>query len=709
MQKLIACLPALATTALNGLMCWGINQMPGKSDLPIPQEAFFWVTVGSVAGIAFFSTQSSGTQRSSETTNRDWVVGLPPVIGSVVLFGLLKGSHLPSELSQYVGYASLLLFVMGTLLPTLMAFLKMRQTNIAIPANTITGLSPQEYKNRQALLNKVKNYWVKGVLEGSLSNRARIELGLEERLDAVQLDWETPEQPRRSLPKGTKAIDQFDKMGKACTLLILGAPGAGKTTTLLEIASELIDRAAQDITLPIPVVFNLSSWAATKKQTIAEWLVEELDSRYQIPQKIGYNWIKNEELLLLLDGLDEVGEERRNDCAIAINNFKQSHGITQMIVCSRIKDYEALSNRFQFQGAIFIEDLTPEQINDYFEKAGNNLQGLKAAWINDNVLQKLTQTPLMLSVIAIAYDQISVAELLQMPLKQKRKHLFDKYIQKMLERRQQNCKYSKEQIIRWLVWLAKQLRKESNTIFLVERINISHTNSQMDRIIYAMLHGLSMGVIMSLILSMIAGFSKDIIIAFLLISILTGFTWGIHNQQIQSLETIQWSIKKSRKYFYSITIAGAFLFTVSSIMIGLFQGFVLSIITYAIFFVVGSSGSNLDRTLTVNQGIWQSLTNGLLLSGIGFAGMIAFATITNIPLLKAGLLGLTFGLLQGLPGCIQHLSLRLIFCLRGYIPWNYARFLNYATERMFLHKVGGGYIFIHRLLLDHFASLESNE
>lgn len=703
MRKLIASLPTLMTTALNGLMCWGINQLPGKSDLPIPQELFFWLTISSVVGIAFFSTQSSGSQTTSETTNRSWVIGLPPVMGSVVLFALLKSGHLPSELAQYAGYASLSLFVIGTLLPTVRAFWETRKNNTVMPA-IATGINQQEYKNRQALLNKVKNYWIKGVLEGSLSNRARIELGLEERFDAVQLDWQTPEQPRRSLPKGTKAINQFDKMGKGCTLLILGAPGAGKTTTLLEIASELIDRAEQDITLPIPVIFNLSSWAATKKQTIAEWLVEELDSRYQIPQKIGSNWIKNEELLLLLDGLDEVSEERRNDCAIAINNFKQSHGITQMVVCSRIKDYEALYNRLQFQGAIFIKDLTLEQINYYFDKAGNKLQGIKAAWINDKVLQELTKTPLMLSVIAIAYDQISVADLPQMPLKQKRKHLFNKYIQKMLERRQQNCKYSKEQIVRWLVWLAKQLHKKSNTIFLVERINISYTNSQMDRIIYAMLHGLSMGVIMSLILSMIAGFSKNIIIAFLLISILAGFTWGIHNQQIQSLENIRWSIPKSRKYFYAITIAGAFLFAVSSLMIGVFQGFVLSIITYAIF-LFGSSGDNLDRTVTVNQGIWQSLKNGLLLSCMGFAGMIAFATITNIPLVKAGLLGLTFGLLQGLPGCIQHLCLRLIFCLRGYIPWNLARFLNYATERIFLHKVGGGYIFIHRSLLEHFASL----
>jgi hypothetical protein len=68
--------------------------------------------------------------------------------------------------------------------------------------------------------------------------------------------------------------------------------------------------------------------------------------------------------------------------------------------------------------------------------------------------------------------------------------------------------------------------------------------------------------------------------------------------------------------------------------------------------------------------------------------------------------GLSFGLLAGGgEACIKHFILRLILYLCGYIPGNYARFLDWATERIFLQKVGGGYIFIHRLLLEHFARM----
>ncbi len=54
---------------------------------------------------------------------------------------------------------------------------------------------------------------------------------------------------------------------------------------------------------------------------------------------------------------------------------------------------------------------------------------------------------------------------------------------------------------------------------------------------------------------------------------------------------------------------------------------------------------------------------------------------------------------------IQHYTLRVILWYRGHIPLNYIGFLNYASERVFLQKVGGGYIFIHRLLLEHFAAM----
>jgi predicted NACHT family NTPase len=40
--------------------------------------------------------------------------------------------------------------------------------------------------------------------------------------------------------------------------MILGNPGAGKTTTMLDLAQDLVMRSQQDCDYPIPLLLNLS-------------------------------------------------------------------------------------------------------------------------------------------------------------------------------------------------------------------------------------------------------------------------------------------------------------------------------------------------------------------------------------------------------------------------------------------------------------------
>jgi len=40
---------------------------------------------------------------------------------------------------------------------------------------------------------------------------------------------------------------------------------------------------------------------------------------------------------------------------------------------------------------------------------------------------------------------------------------------------------------------------------------------------------------------------------------------------------------------------------------------------------------------------------------------------------------------------------------KGRLPWNYAKFLDFTSDRLLMKKVGGGYVFFHRMLLEHFA------
>jgi len=67
--------------------------------------------------------------------------------------------------------------------------------------------------------------------------------------------------------------------------------------------------------------------------------------------------------------------------------------------------------------------------------------------------------------------------------------------------------------------------------------------------------------------------------------------------------------------------------------------------------------------------------------------------------------GLLGGLLYGGITYLRHHCLRYLLWRSGAMPWHYVRFLEEATERILLQRVGGGYRFIHPLFLDYFASL----
>jgi predicted NACHT family NTPase len=70
--------------------------------------------------------------------------------------------------------------------------------------------------------------------------------------------------------EGTQAVASGKSISEVVddvehSVLILGQPGSGKTTTLLTLVSELVARAEKQPALTIPVVLHLSSWVDPKK------------------------------------------------------------------------------------------------------------------------------------------------------------------------------------------------------------------------------------------------------------------------------------------------------------------------------------------------------------------------------------------------------------------------------------------------------------
>lgn len=150
------------------------------------------------------------------------------------------------------------------------------------------------------------------------------------------------------------------------------------------------------------MVFHLSTWAV-RRRPLADWLVDELRERYYVPRKLAQAWIDAEQVLPLLDGLDEVAPEHRVACVEAINTFRRQHPLVSLAVCSRVADYDTLPVRLELSGAVIIQPLSRVQIRSYLEQAGKPLAGVRTVLRDDETLWDLLETPLMLSIVALAY------------------------------------------------------------------------------------------------------------------------------------------------------------------------------------------------------------------------------------------------------------------------------------------------------------------
>ncbi|MCP4402277.1 MAG: NACHT domain-containing protein [bacterium] len=584
----------------------------------------------------------------------------------------------------------------------------------------------QAQRNRDAMLKLVKNIWVTGVLEHSLHGAVLLELGLEEKKEAVEHPWDMvlqmPDKPNRQLTPETPIGDVFNEMNQR--LLILGDPGSGKTTTLLELTRKLILQAEDDPAHPIPVVFNLSSWAG-KQQSIEGWLVGELNSKYNIPNKIACPWVEHDQLLLLLDGLDEVMANVREKCVYAINAFLQKHFVP-LVICSRTNEYENFNRKLRLQNAVCLQPLTPEQIGKYLCSLGPEFEAVRITIEEDPPLHELAQSPMMLSVMTLAYQGAAIEDIQVIDsLEERRKHIFNAYIRNMFKRRSANKRYLPQSTVRRLSWLAQKMQEHSQTVFLIERLQPTwlptFTHIQYGGVLLALLVGMVVGMLWGVL----AGLS---------VGLFCGLIWVRTMQKIEPIETLKWSWNRAKRIHLLTNlivgliigaVLGGFVGLYVGLAVGLYAGLAVGLALWLglvglVVLAGGITGGVEDEAKTKiipNQGIRHSIKNSLIVGmsvGLGsglFAGLLTLPSSWPSAALTSGVIvGLFGGLGGGLWGggfaVIQHYTLHFILFLKGYTPWNIAKFLDYATERIFLRKVGGGYMFIHRLLLEHFAELD---
>ncbi len=200
--------------------------------------------------------------------------------------------------------------------------------------------------------------------------------------------------------EGLKAVLDYSK------LMVLGKPGAGKTTFLKYLTIQCIQ--GDFLKDCIPIFIPLKQFAETEGEPglfdyICMWLgecgVSEAETKAQ-------EILKQGRALVLLDGLDEVREEDSDRIIKEIRQFSQQFSLSQFVITCRIAASDYTFNQFT---EVEVADFEDEQIKK-FAKSWFEIKNLDYAedfiqQLSDNPqIKELATSPLLLTLLCLEFE-----------------------------------------------------------------------------------------------------------------------------------------------------------------------------------------------------------------------------------------------------------------------------------------------------------------
>lgn len=249
----------------------------------------------------------------------------------------------------------------------------------------------------------------------------------------IDLDY-LPETELVTFRSQDDRVASFDELVTAIKdtggpLVLVGAPGAGKTFTARWVVTTLLDGAAVDG--PLAERFLLSRWDGSP---LSDWLPREWARRreYRLGAAEAADLVADPSVVLVLDGLDEVPNAQRQACVDAINAFVDVHPRARLVVCCRNREYRALAQRIESRRVRWIAPLDPATVAAFIaEHAPAAWDPVRRALAGDQALRSLLNTPLLL-VAALRAFRDDPTPLLVGSLPERQHALWDGYVDRML-------------------------------------------------------------------------------------------------------------------------------------------------------------------------------------------------------------------------------------------------------------------------------------
>ncbi|MEO1147872.1 MAG: NACHT domain-containing NTPase [Cyanobacteria bacterium J06638_22] len=200
---------------------------------------------------------------------------------------------------------------------------------------------------------------------------------------------------------GLEAVERHDK------LLILGKPGAGKTTFLKWLALQC--NAGQLHPHRVPLFVTLKEFAEASGQPdllsfIAnQWTACEVENAPAAVKQL----LQAGRAVILLDGLDEVRSDDHDRVLKTIRQTARQFDANQFVMTCRIAAREYTFEQFT---EVEVADFDDEQITDFSQKWFQPKDPIKAAEFPKALesqpnLQELATNPLLLTLLCLVFEE----------------------------------------------------------------------------------------------------------------------------------------------------------------------------------------------------------------------------------------------------------------------------------------------------------------
>ncbi|MGA7935895.1 MAG: NACHT domain-containing protein [Kovacikia sp.] len=237
-------------------------------------------------------------------------------------------------------------------------------------------------------------------------------IGISQFESIEELEKAFRQQPDRSFqPKNSKKQDGLKVTNEKQFLMVLGGPGAGKSTFLRKMGLEALKGVSGGYEHEcIPVLLELKSFSRAEieiEQAIAQ---EFRICGFPSPDVVTEKLLEQGKLLILLDGLDEVPSKNVDSAIHQIQNFVDQYDKNRFIASCRVAAYRHNFRRFTDVGmADFGQAQIQQFINNWFYSEADREAGTaQKCW---NLLKKsenraakeLAQSPLLLTLLCLVY------------------------------------------------------------------------------------------------------------------------------------------------------------------------------------------------------------------------------------------------------------------------------------------------------------------